>query len=504
MRILRRILAAGTAGLALAGAAAAADLPTKKTPPAPAPTTSCFASFYDYLNSTPQDCPLTYMGVTLYGQIDVGAGYSSHGAALNPANSQGVAELVSKTSNKGYYQLVPNGLSQSNVGVKLREEVAPGWAIIGDANTAFDPYSLQLANGPRSQVENNNLPINLQSANSDSSRAGQWDNTRGYIGVSSSAYGSLTVGRQYALSNDLVTGYDPMGGSYAFSLIGNSSTYVAGTGDTEVARLNTSLKYQVAVSNFRAAAIWQFGGYEQGNGSNGAYQFDIGGDYAGFSVDGVYSHATDAVSLTTYNGVTTGSVGAIGLPAGVSQDDLKATLANIDAGLIGAKYAYGPFKAFGGYEYARFSNPSDAYPGGFSTLGDYTVLPGAITSTAYAAQNKILQVAWAGAKYAVLSNLDLTGAYYYAWQNTYLAPGASPATACLPNTKVLNGYHLQGAANSYCSGDLQAVSGMIDWRPLKRLDVYAGVMYSKASGGIASGYLNTDNVATTAGLRLSF
>ena len=322
--------------------------------------------------------------------------------------------------------------------------------------------------------------------------------------MSNSTFGALTVGRQYAFSNDLVNSYDPMGGSYAFSLIGNSSTYVAGTGDTEVARYNTSIKYQIAVSNFRAGAVAQLGGYEQGNGSNGAYQFDIGGDYAGFSVDGVFSHATDAVSLSSYNGVTTGSVGAIGLPKGVSQDDLKATLANIDAGVIGVKYTNGPFKAFGGYEYARFSNPSDPYPGGFSTVGDFTVLPGAVTSTAYAAQNKILQVAWIGAKYALLSNVDLTGAYYYAWQNTYLAPGASPATACLANTKTLNGYALQGAANSYCSGDLQALSGMIDWRPVKRLDVYAGVMYSKASGGIASGYLNTDNVATTAGLRLSF
>jgi predicted porin len=502
MRMLRAILWSGAVGLALGGAQAA-DLPTKKTPPPIAPAASCFASFYDYLDSTPQNCPLSYLGVTLYGQIDAGAGYSSHGAALNPVYSQGVAELISRYSNGARYQLVPNGLSQSNVGLKLREQIAPEWAIVGDVNTAFDPYSLQLANGPRSLVENNNLPINLQSANSDSSRAGQWDNTRGYVGVSNSVYGTLTVGRQYAFSSDLVNSYDPMGGSYAFSLIGNSATYVSGAGDTEVSRYNTSVKYQVAVNNFRAGAVWQFGGYEQGNGSNGAYQFDVGGDYAGFSVDGVYSYAKDAVALSSYSGVTTGSVGAIGLPPGVSLDDLKATLADINAGIIGVKYTSGRLKLFGGYEYARFSNPSDAYPGGFQTLGDFTVLPGAVSSTAYT-NNKILQVAWVGAKYAIRSDLEVTGAYYYAGQNTYLAPGAPAATACLPNTKVLNGYHLQGAANSYCAGSLQAVSGLIDWRALKRLDVYAGVMVSKASGGIASGYLYTTNVAPTVGLRLTF
>jgi predicted porin len=501
MKVLKSLLLASTAGLLVIGGAQAADLPTKKAPPPPPPAPNCYASFMTWLDSTAQDCPLTYAGVTLYGQIDAGGGYYTHGEAFNPAYPNGVSSLISKYSQGGRWELVPNGLSQSNVGVKIREEIVPGWSIVGDANAGFDPYSLWLSNGPRSQVENNNLPINLQSANGDSSRAGQWDNTRAYLGLSNTTLGTLTFGRQYAFSNDLVNSYDPMGGSYAFSLIGTSSTYVAGTGDTEVARYNTSIKYQIAYNGFRAGAVVQVGGYEQGNGANGAYQFDIGGDYAGFSVDGVYSHATDAVSLSTYNGL---SSGAIGLPAGVGQDDLKATLANIDAGVIGAKYTYGPFKAFGGYEYARFSNPSDAYPGGFSTLGDYTVLPGAVTSTAYAANNKILQVAWVGAKYAVLSNLDLTGAYYYAWQNTYLAPGASPVTACLPNVKVLNGYPLQGAANSYCSGNIQAVSGMIDWRPVKRLDVYAGVMYSNVSGGIASGYLHTDNLATTAGLRLSF
>jgi len=39
---------------------------------------------------------------------------------------------------------------------------------------------------------------------------------------------------------------------------------------------------------------------------------------------------------------------------------------------------------------------------------------------------------------------------------------------------------------------------------VKRVDLYAGFMYSMASGGIASGYLNDSNFAPTAGLRVSF
>ena len=148
------------------GGAQAADL--SKTPPAPPPpATSCFASFWDYMNSTPQDCPLTYMGITLYGQIDVGGDYMSHGEAFNSAYPNGIQQLISKFSQGARWSPAPNGLSQSNVGIKIKEEFAPGWSIVGDANTGFDPYSFWLANGPRSQVENNWLPIQDQSANGE-------------------------------------------------------------------------------------------------------------------------------------------------------------------------------------------------------------------------------------------------------------------------------------------------------------------------------------------------
>ncbi|WP_158818707.1 porin [Methylocapsa sp. S129] len=510
MKIFGSILGGSAIALALAGGAQSADLPTTKAPAAPPPTHSCFASFYDYFNASAQDCPLTYMGITAYGVIDVGGGWAEHASKFNPSYNNGVFSVISKTNQGAAFQLVPNGLSQSNIGIKGREEFAPGWAFVFDANTSFDPYSLQLSNGPRSLVENNNTPLIGQNTNSDSSRAGQWDNTRGYLGISSSTFGTLTAGRETALSNDLVTVYDPMGGSYAFSLIGFSSSLASGLGDTETSRYNTSVKYQVAYNNFRAAAAWQFGGYEQGNGSDGAYQFDLGADYAGFSVDAVYSYAKDAVSLGTY------SFGA--LPKGATVDDLKATLADINAGIIGLKYVNGPFKAFGGYEYARYSNPTDSYAAnavanGFSTLGGYDVLPGAanVSITSYS-NNKILQVAWLGATYSIRPDLDITGAYYYAEQNnffpsTVITPTAR-AAACAPNTtkpSAATGFQqLQGATNTYCAGHENAESALLDWRPFKRLDVYAGVMFSQVTGGLASGFFHTTNIAPTAGLRLTF
>jgi hypothetical protein len=113
-------------------------------------------------------------------------------------------------------------------------------------------------------------PQNLAAAYSDSSRAGQWFNGQGYVGVSSPTYGTLTVFRQNSLTLDAVFDYDPFSASYGFSPIGFQGI-TCGGGNTENCRNSTSLKYRVKVSQFRAAALWQFGGYAENNASNGAY-----------------------------------------------------------------------------------------------------------------------------------------------------------------------------------------------------------------------------------------
>ena len=126
-------------------------------------------------------------------------------------------------------------------------------------------------------MQNNGVPLVLQSANSDSSRAGQFDNSVGYIGLSNKTYGTLTVGRVTSLTLDGVIAYDPMGGSYAFSALGYSGSY-AGFGDTETNRANTGVKYRVSYENFHGGALVQWGGYAQGNGTTGLYQGDVGAD----------------------------------------------------------------------------------------------------------------------------------------------------------------------------------------------------------------------------------
>jgi predicted porin len=475
----------GPVGVALVGAtvltslvcgAQAADLPTQA--PTPASTPSCFASFLDLFLASAEECPLSWNGITLYGTLDYGAGYQTNGAPFNNVYPNGVEELISKNSNGRRYVLVPNGLGQSYIGVKGNEPIASDWSLVFNLQNGFNPYTLERANGPKSLVQNNTTPLDAQTANGDSSRAGQLLNTIAYAGLSHPTYGTLTAGRQDSLILDGLDDYDPMSAAPAFSVIGTSNT-VAGAGDTEDARYNTSVQYRVNIGAFRFAALYQFGGYDQGNGSNGAFSAQVGGDLGGFSFDAVGSKVKDAVSLSNF--------GEYPLPSGVAQNDLKATLSDNTSGLILLRYTFDSLKLYGGFEYILFRNPTDAYPQGFTTIGGYYVLPGYVTSTAYD-NNKILRVFWTGAKYAVRDNIDVAGAYYHYYQNDY---NTSPCTD-------------GGLSASCCHGTLNALSAMIEYRPTKRLDLYAGVLWSQVTGGLASGYLYHQNFGPTAGLRFQF
>ena len=479
---MRKLAKRGFASLASIGAlsgsmlhAEASDLPAKAPP---ASTPSCFSSAASYLGASPAECPLTWNGITLFGDIDTGAGYQTHGVPFNAYYPNGIEELISKNSNGARSTLLPNGLGQSHIGIKGIEPIVGNWSFIFDLENGFDPYSLERANGPKSLVQNNLNPLDAQSANGDSSRAGQIFNTVAYGGVSNPVFGTLTAGRQDSLILDGLGRYDAMAAAPAFSVIGASNT-AGGAGDTEDARFATSVQYANHIGPFRFAVLYQFGGYSQGNGSNGAIEGQVGGDFGGFSFDVIVNKVKDAVSLSNY--------GQFPLPAGVSVDNLKATLSNDTSGVVMLRYKYRAVTFYGGFEQIQFQNPTDTYPQGFTTLGGYTVLPGAVNSTDFDI-TKILRVSWLGVKFAVRDDLDVAGAVYHYWQNNYNKDTCTDG----------------GLSSSKCAGTLDAASVMVDYRITRRLDAYAGVMWSQVAGGLASGYLNFQNIGPTVGLRFQF
>ena len=145
------------------GAATAADMATKAPPPAAAPASpagSC-VSLWDFVTTA---CPLTWYGITVYGTIDVGGGWQSHGTPFSRTSAPGQDYLVQKASNRALWGIAPNGLSQSNIGVKGNEPIGAGWSFVFDLEAGFDPYSLQLANGPGSVAQNVDVPLTSQNA----------------------------------------------------------------------------------------------------------------------------------------------------------------------------------------------------------------------------------------------------------------------------------------------------------------------------------------------------
>jgi predicted porin len=491
--------------LATAGQALANEPIVTKAPTAASSTTSsACTSVWGFFVT---DCPLSWYGVRFYGTIDAGGSYQTHGAPFDPYFAQGSSYLVQKMNRQAMWTLAPGALSTSTVGVLVDEPFAPGWAFIGQLETSFDPYSLELSNSPSSIADNRGVPLNLQTANNDSSRAGQFYNSVGYIGVNSETFGTLTFFRQNALTLDAITAYDPMGGSYAFSALGFSSSN-CGAGDSETCRITTAIKYRVNIGPVRLGALAQVGGYDQNNGSNGDYEGQIGGDIpigdfgwgtGALSLDAIYKWEKDAVNLSLA-GVPTN---ANGLPiAPYLPQTLTATISNNQSVMLASKYRVGPLQVYAGYQWYQLAPPSDPVNTvtGFTNIGGLPMGSAygnmtAVTNLAYSAgcaarttcSDKVMQVMWTGAKYAVTKELDVVGAYYHYIQNDYTSAScANPA------------------AHSQCAGTFDAISAVVDWRFAPKWDTYFGMMFSQVNAGLSNGYLARNNFDPTAGVRFRF
>jgi len=475
-------------------------------------------SFHEFATT---DCSLTWHGITVYGAYDVGVGWVSHGLPENGYNYEG-ASLVNRNARGSRAVLAPNNLSQTGFGVRGKEQFAPGWYVVFNGSTGLNPQSGLLANASATQYINNGLPRAAYSYAIDGARAGQPFNDEYYGGVSSTQLGTLTFGRQRALGTDTMLMYDPAGGSYAFSYIGYNGT-MAGGGDTEDTRWDTALKYRLTVGPvhfgamykfadgsggcFSASATWTAADCTPESAHNNAYGFNLAGTSGKFSADLVFQHFNDAISVlnpllgpqsptqpyqSTTNSINTNPItGDNVIP---TTNTLYGIVTDNNAIMFAAKYQWNPFKLYAGYEYIWQTNPSNPLGVGASDQGGY-VLSGVEDNNLDS--EKLVNIWWAGAKYAVDSKTDVTFAYYQQRQNDFRIP-----PECSPSA----------GFRASCAGTLNFTSLYSDHHITKRFDVFGGLAYSYVTGGLAIAiphrpgvpYNHNSNFAPTAGVRFAF
>lgn len=413
---------------------------------------------------------LTLWGITLYGTVDIGIAHLDHGAPLSATYGPGLPFLLQKFNNRDTTSIAPNGLSQSKIGVSAAEPLGGGVSAVFKLETGFQPTSGQLTDGPKSLVLSNGKPLDQQRESGDSSRAGQVFQGAAYAGLQSKTWGALTYGRQNGLILDNLQKYDPQQQAQAFSPIGYSGV-AGGGGDTESARLDQSLKYAVQYRFARLAVMHQF---ERARGlPGGSDGVDLGGDFGPLSVDAAYVHVSDAVSAASLTAAQ----------AAAAPGTLAGTISDNTAWTFQGRYSWKKARFYAGYEHIELANPARPVGKGADTIGGYRL--SAVTNTAYTIP-KVQQFYWAGVRYALTSKLDVTGAYYRNVQNSYRAAPCSDRSA------------------SSCSGARNEASLVADYKLTRRFDVYAGLNYSAASGGMAAGFLNTSVVSQMAGVRFNF
>jgi predicted porin len=499
-----------------AGQDASVDIKMQRTIP-----DSC-TSGHEFANT---DCTLTWHGITVYGAYDVGVGWVSHGLPENGYNYEGES-LVNRNGFQHRFVLAPNNLQQTGLGIKGKEEFAPGWSVVFNASTGINPQSGLLANASKTDIINNGLPRASYSIAIDGARAGQPFNDEYYAGVSSAHFGTLTFGRQRALGTDVMLLYDPAGGSYAFSYIGYNGT-MAGGGDTEDTRWDNALKYRMTYGPVHFGAMYKFadgsaGCYSASAGwtattctpqsaHNNAYGFDLGGNVGKFSADFVFQHYNQAISVlnpllgpqsptqpyqSTTDSINTNPInGGAGLGPNLVDpaDTVYGIVTDNNAAMFAARYKWEELRFFAGYEYIWQNNPANPLGVGAADQGGYN-LSGVEDNNLDS--EKLVNIWWTGAKYTYRKKTDFTFAWYQQRQNTFRVP-----PTCVP-----------GNFRSSCAGTLNEGSLYADHHFTKRFDGFAGIAYSWVTGGLAIAiphgpgvpYNSDNNFAPTIGGRFSF
>ena len=444
------------------------------------------------------DGTLTVAGITVYGTIDAGLLYQSHGNPLQPFGSAN--DLISRSNNKATTTFAPNQTSASTLGIKGKESLAEmtdipalqGWAAIFDLQIGFNPLSGQLLDNPRGLILTNGVPLANQVAAADGSRGGQIFNGEAYGGFKHDVYGQFTFGRQNTLLREQLFTYDPQALKFAFSALGFFGSINGGMGNTEDAILDSSFKYKNTIGPLHFGAQYGVATAEQGGR---AYDFNVGvdlpGALKGLSLDGYYGKKDSGISAAGLSAAD--CLALVGVSGNcIATNVLNATVSNNEIYALMAKYGIGDATFSGGYVHTAFSNGASPLKSN-TLLGGYAINTTTINYTNFTTDRE-QDVVFVGARYAFTPKLSGAIAYYHIQQNAFISKGKACTTQTLGSNSI----------QANCSGEENVASVSFDYQWTKRLALYAGIAYSQVDGGLAAGFLNKTNIDPTIGARLKF
>ena len=428
----------------------------------------------------PQDDSLTWRGITLYGVVDAGIQFDTHSAPFTPYRPAASGNIVRSNDYRSVTGVTPSNMGQSRVGLQGTERLNDTWSAVFQVESFFNPQSGQIADSLKSLAMNNGKAVNNQRIGIDGSSAGQALQTA-FVGVQSGHFGAVTFGRQVTLLSEGTIQYDPNFLATAFGVLGASNTY-SGAGSSETNRLDSVVKYLVKFGN-----LLHFGALYKFNESSGAagtvYQADIGGSFAGASLDAYYSKIDDAITGSALSAAQAAALPGLGFS---QSNSLAATVSDNTTFALMGSYKLDVVRFFAGYMHIKYADPNSPLSAGYTDIGGYVLA--FVTSNAYL-DSKMVQVYWTGVRYALVPGLDLTAAYYGVHQNAY---GTGTLADCATT------------AHSVCSGSLEGFSFDADYRFNLHFDAYLGAMYSAVHDGMASGYVNSTNINPTVGVRYKF
>lgn len=362
--------------------------------------------------------------VQLYGIVDAAVRYSS-----------------SFTAPGSKYTLQPGGMSQSRLGINVNEDLGGGLRAIA------------------------NLEHRFQSDTGTSSGADFW--RQAWVGLQSSEFGMIRLGRQYNILFDIYTS------TYAsFKYSPYIEAYKPEIGMSFTARQDNMVKYL-----FQAGSIFGEIQVSAGEGAaTGLPNKSMGG-------------------LLRYND---GKWGAGGAYLQVTEQSGR----KIKAATFGGSYTSGPWYVHAGWAENKFESISGLITGAaslaaglpfnvaFTTRGAYTSgLIGASVFNNDAADIKTREMVSFGATYQLTTQLNLGANYWHITQKHYGLTLPAP-------------YSVSTAANATSKADFFAV--VADYAFSKRTDAYLEVDYTKVSGEVRFLSGNTKRGGAMVGLRHRF